>query len=223
MAGQMTHMEIAYNLAEIMGIDEGRAEFILGSIAPDAVPFTEPLRAEKIHTHLFENCGPWGDTQDYEQWLVNIKDFRGKYVKDEQDTRKKMFLLGICVHCFTDYWNDLMIWRVAQKRMMPPMNFEEFKAAYYPEAQRLGVWQFQNSPRAKEIMELMMASEEYDFEDYTKIADLKNIKDWLLNVQFNVPEKVDVSGHKYYTKEMLLEFTDEATKKVCVQLQAMDD
>ena len=214
MAGQSTHMEIAYNLAERMGIDEGRAEFILGSIAPDSVPFTEPLRAEKIHSHLFENCGPWGDTQDYDQWLVNISDFYAKYVPDEKDIRKKMFLLGICVHCWTDYWNDLLIWRVTQRMMIPPMNYDEFKAAYYPEAQRLGLWLFQTSPRSKEISALLASSEEYDFEDYVKAEDLKDLKDYLLNEQYNVPETVDVSAHKYFTSEMLLEFIDEATTRI---------
>ena len=214
MAGQTTHMVIAYKLAQRLNIDEGRAEFILGSIAPDSVRYTEPLRAEKIHSHLFENCGPWGDTQDYDNWLVNIRNFHDKYVVGEKDTRKKMFLLGICVHCLTDYWNDLMVWRVCQKKMIPPMSYQGFKDAYYPEAQRLDKWLYQNTENADEIMGLLRDSREYDFEDYVTAADLADLKDYLINTQYNLKEKIDVTTHKYFTADMLLEFVDNALEKI---------
>lgn len=66
MAGQITHMEIAYKLIDRLGIDEGKEEFILGSVAPDSVHFDDDYLSKKVHSHLFENCGPWGDTQNYD-------------------------------------------------------------------------------------------------------------------------------------------------------------
>ena len=35
MVGQITHMEVAYRLIGRLGIEEGKAEYILGSVAPD--------------------------------------------------------------------------------------------------------------------------------------------------------------------------------------------
>ena len=37
MAGQITHMEVAHRLIDRLGIDEGKEEYILGSVAPDSV------------------------------------------------------------------------------------------------------------------------------------------------------------------------------------------
>lgn len=222
MAGQMTHMVIAYDLIKRLGIKEGKAEFVLGCVAPDSVPFTEPERKEKIHSHLFENCGPWGDTQDYDNWLVNIKAFWNKYGVGEEDKKKKAFLLGICVHCLTDYWNDLYIWRGLQKKMMPPMTLDEFKEAYYPEAGRIDKWLFQNAEHTDEIRKLIIESEEMDFEDYAYADNLADIKRWMIDDQYNLSEQIVVSDHKYYTSDMNLWFIKEATSKIIEQLKEYD-
>ena len=151
MAGQITHMEVAYRLIGRLGIDEGKAEYILGSVAPDSVHFDEDYLSKKIHSHLFENCGPWGDTQNYDNWIINIKAFWNKYVAKENDNIRKAFYIGIVVHCLTDYWNDLLIWRSLQKEMIPPMSIDEFKEAYYPESNRIDRWLYQNIDDAKPI------------------------------------------------------------------------
>ena len=109
MSFQMIHLEIAYRLSGRLGISEGREEFILGSIAPDGISEDVPYIPRKIHTHLFEECGPWGDTQDYDRWLKNIRAFWDENGRNEPDTKTKMLKLGICVHCLTDYCNDLLI------------------------------------------------------------------------------------------------------------------
>ncbi|WP_026529024.1 zinc dependent phospholipase C family protein [Butyrivibrio sp. VCD2006] len=218
MAGQMTHMVIAHKLIEKLGIDEGKEEFILGSVAPDSVHFSEDYLPKKIHSHLFENCGPWGDTQDYDNWIVNIKAFWNKYVVNETDQIKRSFLLGIVVHCLTDYWNDLLIWRALQKKMIPPMGYDEFKEAYYPESFRIDRWLYQNTQNAEEIMKLLHDSKEFDFEDYLRKAEICKMKDNLINVQYNLPEPIDVSGHRYYPADMMLWFIEEVPDRIYGQL-----
>lgn len=42
--------------------------------------------------------------------------------------------MGMCVHCLTDYWNDIKIWKRLQKGYVSAMGFEGFKDAYYAEA-----------------------------------------------------------------------------------------
>ena len=222
MAGQIVHMEVAFRLAERMGIDDGKAEFILGSVAPDSVYFAESYLEKKVHSHFFENCGPWGDTQDYDQWIVNIKSFWNRYVKNEKNVRKKMYLLGMCVHNLTDYWNDLMIWRVLQKKMIPPMSFEVFKEEYYPEARELNEWLFQNSPNAKEIFRLLGEAEVIDFEDYVTAENQITMREHLVDNHCNIKDKIDVSAHKYFTSEMLIQFIDAAVDKISDQLGELE-
>lgn len=218
MSSQMTHMVIAHKLIGQLGIDEGKEEFILGSVAPDSVHFSDNYLPRKIHSHLFENCGPWSDTQDYDNWIVNIKAFYNQYVVNERIQAKKSFLLGIVVHCLTDYWNDLLIWRALQKKMIPPMSYDEFKEAYYPESSRIDRWLYQNTQNADEIMTLLQDSKEYDFENYIKALELCKMKDHLINVQYNLPGPIDISEHKYYPSELMLGFIDEVPNRIYAQL-----
>ncbi len=214
MAGQMTHMEVAYRVAEKLGISEGRAEFILGSVAPDAISDSVPYLETKVHTHLFEGCGPWGDTWDYDRWLLNIDAFWNEYGPSETDIKRKMLILGICVHCLTDHCNDLLVWRKAQKMCMPPLTRDEFKAVYYPDMNKVGLWLYQNSEHTPEIFRLLSESAEIEIGDYTHEEDLRDIKSHLINVQYNVSEPVDVSDCKYCTAEQMLEFIDIFTDRI---------
>ncbi len=218
MASQMIHMVIAYKLIEKLGIEAEKEEFILGSVAPDSVHFSDDYLPRKIHSHLFENCGPWGDTQDYDNWIANIRAFWDKYVVDETDNTLKVFLLGIVVHCLTDYWNDLLIWRALQKKMIPPMDNDSFKEAYYPESFRIDRWLYQNFQSADEIMKLLEDSKVFDFEDYVKANEISKMKRHLIDEQYNLPDPIDVSGHKFYPTEMLHWFIEEVPDRICGQL-----
>lgn len=208
MALQMVHMEIAYRVIDKLDITEGKEQFILGSVAPDSVHFRDPyLVEEKIHTHLFEGCGTWSDTDDYDRWKSNIAEFRDKFALCEPDPVKRAFLLGICVHCWTDYCNDVLVWRALQKKYIPPMTTQEFRENYYPEARLLDQWLHQNSENTKEIMRLLDQSKPVDFEDYLRAEDIEKTKQHLLHVQYDVP-KADISDNKFYPKEMMTELID---------------
>jgi hypothetical protein len=220
MAGQITHMEIAYRLKDRLEIEEGLEQYILGSVAPDSVHFAEDYLRKKIHSHLFENCGPWGDTQDYDHWIENIRAFWAKYVADEKDILKRDFFLGFCVHCLTDYWNDLLIWRALQKKNVPPMDNEDFKAIYGPEYTKIDRWLFQNISDADIIMKLLADSKEEDFEDYAKKVDMTNMKKHLINTQYNLPDPVDVSVHNFCMPDSILKFVDEVPGRVYEQLRS---
>ncbi len=215
MSFQMTHMQIAYNLLDIYGITKGQDEFILGSVAPDAVHFRQNFRIEeKVHSHLFEGCGPWGDTQDYEKWISNIGNFYEEYVTKETDAKFKAFKLGICVHCLTDYYNDLFIWRDLQKKFIPPMTLEEFRSEYYPEATTVDKWLFQNSKDTLEICRLLENSQGFEIGDYTRSEDLYRVKDNLLNNQYKIEGRIDVTGYKYYPSDKILWFVETVTEKI---------
>ncbi len=215
MSFQMTHMQIAYNLLEGLGITEAKEEFILGSVAPDSVHFRDDYSIEqKVHTHLFEGCGPWGDTKDYDKWRIHMEEFKSKYVENEIDIGRRMFCLGIYVHCITDYCNDLYIWRDQQKKHIPPMTPENFREEFYKEAPAVDKWLFQNSSDSENISSLFRNSREISIDGYIHAEDLVKLKDHLLNVQYNIDEQIDVSGFKYYPSDKILWFTDMVTDKI---------
>ncbi len=215
MSFQMTHMEVAYNLINHLKIKEGREEFILGSVAPDSVHFRDPFKIEdKVHSHLFEGCGVWSDTQDYDRWMTNINEFWDKYGEDEMDVRRRMFILGICVHCVTDFYNDLLIWRSLQNEYLPAMTLEDFRSEYYPEAQKVDKWLFQNSRNSEEIVKLLLAAKETDLEDYIHAEDTAAMKKHLVDTQYNLPETVDVSGYKYYPSDKILWFVETVSDRI---------
>jgi len=112
-----------------------------------------------------------------------------------------------------------MVWSVLKGKMIPPMTFDEFKEKYYPEAQGLDKWLFQNFPGAKEILELLRDSKEKDFEDFVTAENQVAMKNELIGTRFKIDGKVDVSSNKIFTVGMLNRFIDEATDKICGQIE----
>lgn len=152
MSYQMIHMEVAYRLLGHIPQIENAAEFVLGSVAPDSVHMNPNYDVKmKVKSHMFEWCGKWSDTQDYRQWNSNINSVFCEHISEKERTDYRDFVMGLCVHCLTDYWNDIKIWKKLQNEHIPPMKFEEFRDAYYPDARGIDLWLYQNSKNT-EIM-----------------------------------------------------------------------
>ena len=201
MAFQMIHMEIAYRLLEHLPQIKNAAEFILGSVAPDSVHMNPDYDVSmKVKSHMFEDCGPWGNTQDYQRWISNINMVLcGEYMTTTKGQAYKDFVLGLCVHCLTDYWNDLKIWRKNQKEHIPPMEFDEFKEAYYLEARGIDRWLYQNSKHTEKIRTMLADATAFDVEGLVSKADIESERNHLLNVQYDV-DAVDISKYHYISE-----------------------
>lgn len=213
MSLQMIHMEIAYRLLQYLPQVKHPAEFILGSVAPDAVHMAADAAhlaadfdvAEKVRSHLFEGCGPWGDTQDYEQWERNIETFFEKGVRGETEPARRDFALGIYVHCLTDRWNDLRIWRRAQSMYLPAMAFAEFRDSFYREYRKIDWWLYQNSEHTTKICALLADAAVFSLEGLVNGEKLENLKKYLLTVQYNV-EMVDITQNHFFTAQRIEDF-----------------
>ena len=218
MSFQMIHMEVAYRVMKRFGISEGMPEFILGSVLPDSVHMRDDYSLDqKIRSHLFEGCGPWGEPDDYTRWMENINAFRDKYIKKAAEIKEKMLIEGIFVHCITDYWNDITIWNGTRREYVPAMPPDEFKEMFYKEAAAIDKWLYQNSEHTEEIMELLSSSDEMGLEGYYTAEDAGRIKNHLLNVQYNVPE-VDISGFMCFTEDKLSKFLDDVSAYISIDL-----
>lgn len=208
MSFQMVHMEIAYRVAEMTGIKE-RAAFILGSVLPDSVHMRDDYSIEqKIRSHFFEGCGPWGAPEDYDRWNRNIRMFWDEHGTSED----RMVAAGIVVHCLTDVRNDIDMWNGTKDQFVPPEDPGRFKEDFYREAKAVDQWLHQNSEHTEEIMSLLGSSPEKDmFGSYTR-EDIRRMKHNLLNVQYDVP-RADITGFKYYTKDKLMAFLENVSLK----------
>jgi len=214
MAFQMIHMEIAYRLLEHIPQIENAAEFILGSVAPDSVHMNPNYDIDmKIKSHMFEGSGEWGDTRDYQRWRKNIDGVLSKVIDEKDRTIYRDFVIGMCVHCLTDYWNDLIIWRKLQGRYIPPMSVDEFREAYYPEARGIDFWLYQNSRNTGSIRKMLSEAAVIGVEGLVNKEDVEQLRSWLLNTQYEV-EAVDISGYRFLSAGFIEEFIDFTVKEI---------
>ena len=208
MSYQMIHMEIAYRLLKQMPQIENAAELILGSVAPDSVHMNPDYDVTmKVKSHMFEGCGKWSDTQDYRRWNSNIGNVFHTAFTGSTGTDVRDFIIGLCVHCLTDYWNDIRIWRKLQHEYIPPMQLEEFRAAYYPEARGIDLWIYQNSRNTEAVMEMLSKAKAFDVEGLVRKEYIEEQRKHLLNVQYHV-DTVDISGYHFLSADVIEEFID---------------
>ncbi len=208
MAYQMIHMEVAYRLLEQIPQIENAAEFVLGSVAPDSVHMHPDFDITmKIISHMFTGCGKWSDTQDYQRWRSNIKSFLGSVIDEKERTDYRDFGIGLCVHCLTDYWNDINIWRELQKKYVPPMKLEVFREDYYKEARGIDRWLYQNSKNTENIREMLSTAKAFDVGGLVKRVYIEQQREHLLNVQYDV-DTVDVSKYRFLSGDIIEEFID---------------
>ncbi len=207
MAFQMIHMEIAYRLLKRIPQIVNAAEFILGSVAPDSVHMNPDYNINmKVKSHMFEGCGKWSDTQDYQQWQRNIHDFFCENAAGKGQAYRD-FVIGICVHLLTDYWNDIKIWRKLQSENIPPMNMDAFKKAYYPEAQGIDFWLYQNSKNTSLIRKMLSEALAIDVEGIIHKEDVERQRNHLLNTQYAV-DMVDISKYHYLSAKDIDDFIE---------------
>ncbi len=107
----------------------------------------------------------------------------------------------------TDYWNDIKIWRNLQRRNIPPMNIDEFKKAYYPEAQGIDIWLYQNSKNTKVIRKMLSEALAMDIEGIIHKEDVERQRNHLLNIQYDV-DRVDISNYQYLSANDIHEFIE---------------
>lgn len=217
----MIHMEIAYRLLQQFPEIKNKSEFILGSVAPDSVHMNQHYEVEmKVNSHMFEFCGKWGNTQDYMRWEKNIKNFFLKNAVGNERTKYQDFSFGICVHCLTDYWNDIKIWKRLQKKYVPPMDFEKFKHDYYIEARGIDLWLYQNGKNTSAIRHMLSQAEAIGIDGIITSKEVELQRNHLLTVQYT-QQNIDLSNYIFLSADTLEEFISftTATIKKTLRLQ----
>ncbi|MCL2224759.1 MAG: hypothetical protein FWB96_07320 [Defluviitaleaceae bacterium] len=113
MAFPLTHLCVAWKIIEARGMEgQSAAQFILGSIAPDAIHYRAEFQgaamsnigpAKKI-THLCPVSDErWGQVTDNDGWVECVKEF----LRENPDNP---FAEGYAVHVLTDIYNNKTLW-----------------------------------------------------------------------------------------------------------------
>ena len=214
MSYQMIHMEVAYRLLEQLPQIENASEYILGSVAPDSVHMNPAFDIDlKIKSHMFEGCGTWSNTEDYPRWSSNIQNVFCSVINEQHRTDYRDFVIGLCVHCLTDYWNDIKIWKRLQKENIPPMKFDSFKEAYYQEARGIDQWLYQNGKNTENITRMLSKAKSFDVEGLVEKKYLEQQRVHLLNVQYDVPI-VDISQYRFLSTDFLEDFIESVVSEI---------
>ncbi len=148
MSYPMVHLKVAYELlARYGGRIERPGDFLLGSVAPDAVHFhSEYDVSMKERSHLWKFGPRWGITLDSEGW----RDAIYKFWKENRKAENRDFIAGYCVHLLTDWENDRSIWTPFREKMMQGTEVDEVHERYAAEAYGYDQWLYQVDKHSEE-------------------------------------------------------------------------
>ena len=217
MSYQMIHLQVAYSLLSSLPDVKNQSDFLLGSVAPDAVHMDEDFTIEaKIHSHLFEGCGEWADTKYPDKWKDNILSFWNRYRDSGSVIRD--FALGYTVHCLTDRCNDQNIWVPLRDENQDCSDYAAFRERFQYEARHIDIWLEQTSRDRDAIRELLAAGRAYDLEDYIKAGSLEKQRYHLLYEQYDC-DKVDADDFVYVTKEKIENFLKTTVEEIIREIK----
>ncbi|MCL1878214.1 MAG: hypothetical protein FWF80_05105 [Defluviitaleaceae bacterium] len=156
MAFPLTHLCIAWHAKEIVS---DVAQFLLGSIAPDAVHYRAEftgagqsnIGATKKITHLCPISDErWGQVTDNDGWVKCIKNFLSENPKSD-------FAAGYAAHCLADLWNNKTIWNDFRTRH-PKEAAKGYASDYYNDLRNIDAQLYFENKDVEKIMQTLKAA-----------------------------------------------------------------
>ncbi|MCL1883813.1 MAG: hypothetical protein FWF81_08700 [Defluviitaleaceae bacterium] len=187
----LTHMCVAWEILKTNPMEEREAaQFILGSISPDAVHY----RAEFLNRGVMNKIGPskkvthlcpisdekWGQVTDNEGWRECVKEF---FYKSAQNSFSK----GYAVHVLTDIQNNLTIWNKFCKNH-PEEAAKGYASDYYKDLKNIDTRLYKEYPGVPKVMELLKKSTPEGMQKLVSAEEVSAIKHNLLYEHFKNEE-----------------------------------
>jgi len=201
MAFPFTHLLVAHRILELRPMpDEDAAQFLLGSIAPDAVHFRaefqgaamKSIGAAKKITHLCPISDErWGSVTDNDGWLNRVKEF----LHDKPDDP---LAAGYAVHVLTDLHNNRTLWDNF-RTAYPDEAAKGYSSDYYKDLRNIDTRLFLDLPQRPEVMALLShaAAKPISWGTPLIVADeLRIIQNNILHEHFKNVAKLD-RGYVY--------------------------
>jgi hypothetical protein len=160
MAFPLTHLCVAYEILPThLKNEKDAAQFLLGSISPDAIHYREEFQgaamsnigpAKKI-THLCPISDErWGQVTNNEGWCECVKDF----LHEKKSRKDDAFAKGYAVHVLTDIHNNRTIWNDFRTNH-PAEAAKGYKSEYYADMRNIDIRLYQEYPHVAEIFALL--------------------------------------------------------------------
>lgn len=224
MAFPMTHLQVAYELLEVLPGIKDPCTFIVGSIAPDSVHFREGYNGKiKATSHIWRWGPKWGVTLELDKWMEDIKKFWNDNRVSFEDYD---FIAGYTVHVLTDWMNDYYVWQPFDRQYrtvtwdgityhgINEAQYDEIFAAFRKELAVMNVWLYGNSPDSDRILDMLKKGKRYEYPGLIEADDLDRAIDSLLYTQFSRMDDYGESACKDYTPEVVTGFIDKCVKEI---------
>lgn len=203
----MVHLAIAVRLHEGRG---PAPDFLLGSIAPDAIHMREGAsREDKRLTHLPAGSGEAEDAP--------ARALFAQYEHTDRDTAD--FAAGYVAHVLTDrVWRDTF-YATFRSRVAPDLDPAEWRRLYYRETDQLDFNLYRRMPWRPEVWTRLALAQPRDFADLLTGAEIGRWRDRTLH-WFEDPAKDPRIEPSYCTDQELQGFISHAADVVANRFAA---
>lgn len=213
MAFPLTHLIVAMNMIKSHNIED-EADFLLGSIAPDAVHYRKSFvgasmseigQAKKISHLCPVSDEKWGSVTDNEGWQSCVKMFL-------QEHEKTSFRVGYATHVLTDIFNNKTIWNDFRTNH-PSEAIKGYKSAYYDDLRHIDTLLNDNRAVIELICEKLAQAEAVGITGLVSSDEVEAIKQTMIYEYGNVPQIGNYDkfyATKFVSYDKMLIFVKEA-------------
>ena len=207
----LTHLLVADKLLNRRPrLEADAAQFILGSIAPDAVHYRKDISNDmggigpiKKITHLCPiNDEPWGYVADNAGWVECIKNFVKSHIGPLAE--------GYAAHVLTDLYNNKTMWYNFRTRHSQEAA-KGYKSGIYGDFRNLDARLFLDSGlQVKNIFHLLANAEACDMQGLVTAEEIEAIKNNILFEQYKTHLPNPSREYTFVTYEETLDFIQKA-------------
>lgn len=208
----MTHLIIARNILNATSQVKNHSQFMLGSIAPDAVHFRPDFESDmKKVSHLVVGDERWGWVTDNTGWKENVLTFLS-FMKDEDPD----FIMGYCAHILADIKHNIEIW--TPFRIEHEHELRSGRSALHMEAVEVDFELYKDCPDRPTMWELLERAQPIDISGVVDASDIDRARAHLLHKQYEGRKPADMSGYRHVTVKRMTDFVEEAWREIARDL-----
>jgi len=210
MAFPLTHLIVAREVLKLLP-HYNPEDFLLGSIAPDAVHYREEfvnashlnIGPTKKITHLCPvSDEKWGQVTDNDSWVICVQDFLRKHPNDS-------FMAGYAVHALTDLYNNKTLWHNFRTKF-PEVAAQGYGSGYYVDLRRIDNALYFETLQG-DIFTLLANATPKDLPNIILAKEVAEIQNNLLHVAYaNIVPENNISECTYLTYEEVQTFIKDA-------------
>lgn len=208
---------VHFAIAERLHHHEPSPEFLLGSIAPDAIHMRENSnRQDKNKTHLGAEDGAMPD-------LITFRNFCIVNLNKSKDNGWNQFILGYVSHLYADLrWTET-VWEdyTAQVKLAIDIN-EPIKNRYNIEVAQIDRDLYKKEKWTENILCLLAESREYSIEPLLTCQEIGQYRErtmkWLRD-EMNDPQITP----QYITEDIVRAFINQTADEITVLIKEWED